>query len=855
MADKFQLKALITGVDKLSPVLSGVRKNAANLRKQLNSSGLGKITFMDAIQGGAIAAPFVMGVQAAMGFESAMADVKKVVNFDSPEQFKAMSDDVLGLSERLPMAAEGIAQIVAAGGQSGIAREELNQFAEDAVKMGVAFDQTAEQSGSMMAKWRTAFKMNQAEVVTLADQINYLGNTGAASTGQISAILTAIGPLGEVAGVSAAQLAAMGSTLAGVGIAQDVAATGIKNFMLTLTAGTAATKSQAQAYKSLRLDAKEISKGMQTDSEGTINRVLQTLAKVEKSKQAAVLTNLFGKESVGAIAPLLTSLNTLQKNFKSVGDESEYAGSMQAEYTARAATTQNAMQLLQNRVTRLGITVGSVLLPPFNEFMATVGPIIGKVTELAGANPWLIKGIIGAAVGFTVLRLATAGATAALTLMNGVASMSPIGLVVRGIAVAAGLVIANWATVAPFFEAIWSQIQGPAMAVWGWMKTAFAWSPLGQIIANWEPISGFFGALWELVKAFSVPFFDFLKSVFDWSPLGMIIKHWEPITGFFRSLWEKLRPIIEPMMKFLGFESDGADGSGVVNAATDKVNAWAEEQKARNAAKHPAPGQLVKPIAQAPELMPAATSVASLLRAPGAEAPAAPLPLLKPQPVPQPLSVSPAVAAALPDAAKWPPAPPVPATPPAVAAAAVPAPAPPRLALVPKVGPQDMLPEAEQRPGAAQVPKAEAPKVPAPVLQVAPPKVPSPVLQVVPTKARELAQHPAPAPLPAMPKVPQLEQPKGVTPADMLKAAQAAQQLAQPPRSGASAGQLAAAASLPAARGSLVQQAAATQKTNLEGSMLVRFENAPAGMRVDQPQTNQPGLTVTPQVGYRSLRG
>lgn len=790
MADKFQLKALITGVDKLSPVLSGVRKNAANLRKQLNSSGLGKITFMDAIQGGAIAAPFVMGVQAAMGFESAMADVKKVVNFESPEQFKAMSDDVLGLSERLPMAAEGIAQIVAAGGQSGIAREELNQFAEDAVKMGVAFDQTAEQSGNMMAKWRTAFKMNQAEVVTLADQINYLGNTGAASTGQISAILTAIGPLGEVAGVSAAQLAAMGSTLAGVGIAQDVAATGIKNFMLTLTAGTAATKSQAQAYKALRLDAKEISKGMQTDSEGTINRVLQTLAKVEKSKQAAVLTNLFGKESVGAIAPLLTSLNTLQQNFKSVGDESEYAGSMQAEYTARAATTQNAMQLLQNRVTRLGITVGSVLLPPFNEFMATVGPIIGQVTELAGANPWLIKGIIGAAVGFTVLRLATAAATAALTVMNGVASMSPIGLVVRGIALAAGLVIANWSTLAPYFEAIWSRIQGPAMVVWGWMKTAFAWTPLGQIIANWGPISEFFGALWALVKAFSVPFFDFLKAVFDWSPLGIIVKHWEPITGFFRSLWEKLRPVIEPMMKFLGIETDGG---GVINAATEKVNAWTEQQNARNAANHPAPGQLVKPIALAPELMPAATSAASLLRAPGAGAPAAPLQLVKPQPVAQLLPAASAAATALPEAAKTATAQPVPAAPPGP------------LAPVSKVGSQDMLPEAERRPVAAQVL--------------------------------------------------QFEQPKGMAPADMLKAAQAAQQLAQPPRSGALPGQLAGSASLVAARGSLVQQAAATQKTNLEGSMLVRFENAPAGMRVDQPQTNQPGLTVTPQVGYRSLRG
>lgn len=779
MADKFQLKALITGVDKLSPMLSGVRKNAAVLRKQLNSSGLGKITFGEALQGGAIAAPFVMGVKAAMGFESAMADVKKVVNFDTPAQFKAMSDDVLGLSERLPMAAEGIAQIVAAGGQSGIAREELNRFAEDAVKMGVAFDQTAEESGSMMAKWRTAFKMNQTEVVTLADQINYLGNTGAASTGQISNILTAIGPLGEVAGVSAAQLAAMGSTLAGVGIAQDVAATGIKNFMLTLTAGTAATKSQKEAYKALRLDANELAKGMQTDSEGTINRVLQTLAKVEKSKQAAVLTNLFGKESVGAIAPLLTSLGTLQKNFKSIGDETQYAGSMNSEYAARAATTQNAMQLLQNRVTRLGITVGSMLLPPLNDFMATVGPIISSVGALAATHPWLIKGVLGAAVGFTVLRLATAGATAALALMNGVASMSPIGIIVRGIAIAAGVLIANWSTVAPYFQAVWDKIKEPAMALWGWMKTAFAWSPIGLIVANWQPlsrffaslwglvkalsvpfmgylrtmfdysplgliinhwgpISGFFGGVWEAIKALSVPFLDFLKTLFDWSPLGLLVKHWEPITAYFKGLWDKLRPIVEPMMKFLGFSSEG----GVIEAATNKVNVWTEQQKARNAAGRPAPGALVRQIAEPVQLMPKATSAASLLRAPGQTPERPPL----------------------------------------------------RLVLSPASMPAALL--AEQ----------------------------------LGTHAKESYA-------------------KGLTPAEALNQAETA--VVQRP--GLTSVPTSAPGGLPASRGSLVQQSAAANKTQLEGSMVVRFDNAPQGMRVEQGESNQPGLQVTPQVGYRSL--
>lgn len=617
MADKFQLKALITGVDKLSPVLTGVRKNVATLRKQINASGLGKITFADAVQGGAIAAPFVMGVKAAMSYESAMADVKKVVNFDTPEQFKAMSDDVLDLSERLPMAADGIAAIVAAGGQSGIAREELGRFAEDAVKMGVAFDQTAEQSGEMMAKWRTAFHLNQDEVVTLADKINYLGNTGAASTAQISAIVTAIGPLGEVAGVNAGQLAAMGSALAGVGIAQDVAATGIKNFMLTLTAGTAATKSQKEAYKALRLDVNEIAKGMQTDSEGTMNKVLQTLAKVDKEKQAAVLTNLFGKESVEAIAPLLTNLDTLQKNFKNVGKEGGFAGSMNAEYTARAATTANAVQLLMNRVTRLGISVGSILLPPFNDFLAFVGPLVSQVSELAAAHPGLVKGILGAAVGFTVLRLAAAGATAALNIMTLVAKMTPIGMIIRGIALAAGFVIANWSTIGPYFQRVWEVIRGPLQGLWQVMKTVFSWTPLGWVVANWGPLSDFFAATWELIKALSVPFMGFLRRIFEWTPLGQVVKHWEPLVAWFKGLWERLKPIVEPMMKFFNID---ADGSGVINAATDKVKGWTAEQQARNGVPGEA-GALVRPLRTTPEMYPGMASSANLLRAPGGPAP------------------------------------------------------------------------------------------------------------------------------------------------------------------------------------------------------------------------------------------
>ena len=140
-------------------------------------------------------------MKAAINFEAAMSDVRKVVDFDTPQQFKEMSRDILELSKRIPMTAEALAQIVASGGQSGIAKQDLTAFAESAAKMGVAFDITAEQAGDMMAKWRTAFKMGQDDVNKLADKINYLGNTTAASAPLISDVVTRIGPLGEVGGV------------------------------------------------------------------------------------------------------------------------------------------------------------------------------------------------------------------------------------------------------------------------------------------------------------------------------------------------------------------------------------------------------------------------------------------------------------------------------------------------------------------------------------------------------------------------------------------------------------------------------------------------------------------------------
>lgn len=510
MADKFQLKALITGVDKLSPMLNGIQKKAGSFRKQLEKSGLGKVSFGEAIAGGAFAVPFITGAKAAMAFESKMADVKKVVDFDKGlegVQLAALNKEVLVLSRDLPMVASGIAEIYAAGGQSGIARTELKAFSTDAIKMGVAFDQTAAESGKMMAVWRTSFKLGQDGVVELADKINHLGNNGPATTKQISAIVTRVGALGGVAGMSTGQVAAMGAALTGVGVSEEVAATGIKNFTLALNAGASATKGQAQMFKALRLDSKGLAKGMQTDAQGTIVKVLKAISKVDKDKQMAVLSTIFGKESIESIAPMLTNLDLLEKNFNLVGDATEYSGSMQKEYAARAATTENNLQLLTNRATELGIAVGGALLPPFNDFMGTLGPIVTGVADLAAANPWLVKTVLGAAVGFGVLRLAVMGGIAAMKLFAVVSTLTPVGIAVRALAALAGVLIANWSKVGPVLGKVFSNFWEVVKFVGRGIKGTFEWV-VRQIMRVWEPLEAMFKAMWARIEPYITPIIE-----------------------------------------------------------------------------------------------------------------------------------------------------------------------------------------------------------------------------------------------------------------------------------------------------------------------------------------------------------
>lgn len=575
---------------------------------------------------GAGAAALAVPVKIAIDYESAMADVAKVVDGLKDEAGKitpaytAMSNQILEMTTRLPMAAKDIAAIVAAGAQSGIAKNELIGFAESAVKMGVAFDITADQAGQSMAEMRAAFKMTQPQVIALADQINYLGNTSPNKADKIMEVVQRIGALGEVGGFASSSIAAMAASLTSV--EPDVAATGIKNIILAMTKGESATKAQSAAYKKLGLDSVQVSKDMQTNAEATIATVLKAIQKLPKEEQVAVTNSLFGSEALPVVMQYAQGLDTLEKNLNAVSDAKVYAGSMEAEYAARAATTANNIQLAKNAMAALGITIGNVLLPGVNSMIGSFNGVMSSVQKWAQANPGLASGLVKVAIG----AIAIVGGLSALSI-GAIAIFGPMLMVAKSFGVVIGvskLLVGSlsgivtvaklsggallWLGKGIFFlgqQALMAMgklylfaIRGLGMLAQGlimgavkgvtMLGQAFLFlgknilmagrflltNPIGLAITgialgafliykNWAPISAFFVGIWNTIKtAFNGGIKGISTLIINWSPIGLFYSAFAKVLSWFG---------VDLPAKFTGFGAMILEG--LKNGILSKVNA------------------------------------------------------------------------------------------------------------------------------------------------------------------------------------------------------------------------------------------------------------------------------------------
>lgn len=398
---KKEYKEQEESLTRLKKVEEDRQKHLANISKMkdtgknLKDSGEKQVK-TGAVQAGVIA----LGVKLAIDDESSFADVKKTTGLVGAEAEK-FRREIIQATKDIPLMNDEIYNIAAAAGQAGIKQKELTRFTGDAAVMSVAFDQIAKDSGSTMATWRTSFGMTQDQVMKLGDQVNYLANSVNASATDISEVVNRVGAVGKNAGLSVEQVGALGASLVAMGQTPEIASTAIKNMTGALTKGYAVTKAQAGAYAMLGLDAEKVAKQMQVDGDGTMLMVLEKINKINPAEKGALISQLFGDEAKAGVSQLSGQLDLLKENFRRVADESQYGGSMMAEYKNRSATTENSLILMAKAGQTVASNFAYAFLPTIKSGAKELVDIAQKVGAFSEKHPTLSKNI-----GYTVAGLA-----------------------------------------------------------------------------------------------------------------------------------------------------------------------------------------------------------------------------------------------------------------------------------------------------------------------------------------------------------------------------------------------------------------------------------------------------------------
>lgn len=565
---------MISGpLDRVKNAMKSVEGGVSSLGRRMGNLALGMAPV--ALAAGVMLGAFGMATSKAIAFESAMADVAKVVNFESQAEFRGMSDTIRDMAGRIPMAADGIAAIVAAAGQSGVAKEDLTEFAEQAAKMGVAFDLTGDQAGKMMSDWRAGMNLSLPQVYSLADAVNHLSNNMNATAPALGEVIQRVGAVAMVCGLGETQVAALGAAFLSAGASPEIAATALKSFTSTLVKGTAMSKDQAAAFASIGLSATQMAKDMQRDAQGTIFKVLQAIADKPKELQMSLLTEMFGQESLGAIAPLLQNMGNLSQAFELVGDKANYAGSMQAEFDTRSKTVANALQLLSNKLTNLAISVGNAFLPSIGWAAEKLGVFVDVLRAAADtkAGQWLLQlaGAVGTAlVALTALSVAM-WAFSAMPAMFGKAllplktALLGLGAPVYAVIAVLGLLYAayraNFGGMADYLSDIWKKITLTVKGVLAVFQSLNG--GMGEIrgeLATQIKAAGLTGlvtTISRIVARIQAIFNGFLKAV---SSMGETVS----------SMFDPVRMVVSDLMQGIG----DLFGMFTGNEVTGSVSAW-----------------------------------------------------------------------------------------------------------------------------------------------------------------------------------------------------------------------------------------------------------------------------------------
>ncbi len=308
MADSYTIKAILSAVDNMSPVLQQAASNAQNFGNNVskNYGAIGKAMV------GVGAATTAMGVSSLKSFGQFQQSLNTaaVVAGGTAKDIDGLANVANKMGADLPISAQqasdAMVEMARNGASVGQIKEQFPAIAQAATAAGSNLQATAGVVQQAMNIWGNSLKSPQQAAEILVQTAN-MSN---ASIEDMQQALATIGGTAKLAGMSLKDTTESIGLLTNKGFSAAQASDDLNHAILQMMAPSKVAQAEMQKLGLSFTDAQ----GKMKPFPQILREVSDSMKGLSKSEQTAALKAMFGTAGMQAIAPLLDTINNKTKD-------------------------------------------------------------------------------------------------------------------------------------------------------------------------------------------------------------------------------------------------------------------------------------------------------------------------------------------------------------------------------------------------------------------------------------------------------------------------------------------------------------------------------------------------------------
>ena len=497
------LKNLTVEATGLEDALEQVGDTARNTGSQLKEMAAKSMVFEGAMRSVETLRDMVDGLAAPFNsFETAMRSANTMAG-KSGGEFDALSDKIVGLSKKIPLAREELANGLYQTISNGVPEDNWIEFLDQSSKAAVGGLADLGQTVTVTSTLIKNYGLSWDKAGTIQDKIQVTAKNGVTSFEQLGQALPRVSGSASQLGVEMDELMAVFATTTGVtGNTAEVSTQLVAVLNALIKPSAEATQAAEAMGIGFNAASVQAAGGLENFLLGLDASIQEYSAKTGQLSET-IYGQLFG--SAEALR-LLGSLTGEQKDkfSENIGAMADSAGTIDEAFNEMASTGDSVGQMLKNQVQSMFDWAGSLASTsaPYMEMIANTGLALMSMAQLKGGLVAVVSGL--RAVKIATLAQAAASKIAVLAsnawkiaqiALNFVLSANPIGIVIMAIAGLVAILVAaynNSETFRNICDQVWAVVKDLASAVWDFLVKAFE-KASAVIKEAWEWVKKFFG--------------------------------------------------------------------------------------------------------------------------------------------------------------------------------------------------------------------------------------------------------------------------------------------------------------------------------------------------------------------------